>query len=140
VTKIEVWPSISVFVSGHLDVPVVRVDNRSVVQLLVFKRVEKNLEVIERYLLRRSRRRRRAISRSVRSHHDRLLQSNHVRVGRLNLLGQKSCSLRELSLVVAIEHGLFYSPGFPIGKPLRRVEPRGIEPLTSALPARRSPS
>jgi hypothetical protein len=28
----------------------------------------------------------------------------------------------------------------PIGKPDRRVEPRGLEPLTSALPARRSPS
>ena len=27
-----------------------------------------------------------------------------------------------------------------IGKPDQRVEPRGIEPLTSALPARRSPS
>jgi hypothetical protein len=36
--------------------------------------------------------------------------------------------------------GPFLSPVFPIGKPLQRVEPRGIEPLTSALPARRSPS
>jgi hypothetical protein len=36
--------------------------------------------------------------------------------------------------------GLFFFPVFSIGKPLRNVEPRGIEPLTSALPARRSPS
>src|SRR5215207_8984930 len=36
--------------------------------------------------------------------------------------------------------GLFSFRVLLIGKPDQRVEPRGIEPLTSALPARRSPS
>jgi len=60
------------------------------------------VEVIERYLLSRTRG---SIGGSVLTHHDRLLQANHVRLGIVDLRGQTNRPLREVPLVVAVVDG-----------------------------------
>jgi hypothetical protein len=104
VAKLEVWRSIGVFVCGHLDVKVVPLHDRLVVQPSRLKLIEEYLEVIERYLFRK---RWSSIRRSVCSHFDRLLQSDHVGVVRLDLRSQSVRPLGEVSLVVAIVDGRY---------------------------------